>query len=387
MLTTGRPKARGFLLLVGGALSTLFAMSSRRCILSVVGARPQFIKLAPMVKALSREYDHLILHTGQHYDLNMSDIFFEQLGLPRPDFHLKIGGGSHGVMTGRMLSRIEKVLLRHKPDLVLVYGDTNSTLAGALAAAKLGIPVGHAEAGMRSLVADMPEEINRRLTDHISTLLFAATATAAVNLKNERVLGRIVRTGDVMYELLESVKPLLKSPGEVIKRARLKPGRFALITVHRAANVDSRGGLERLLQILEVVEMPVLFPMHPRTASRLKKHRLDSAIDALKHVAVIEPLGYRDLLSIVSRAQVVLTDSGGLQKEALFLGTPVLTLREETEWIETLRRGNRLVGLDPERVRRALARPASVRSPKSLYRGVRPSNHIVSALRRHFREG
>lgn len=352
-----------------------------------MGARPQFIKLAPLVRALSREFDHLILHTGQHYDLNMSDIFFEQLRLPRPDFHLSIGGGSHGDMTGRMLSGIEQVLLKRHPDMVLVYGDTNSTLAGALAAAKLDIPVGHAEAGMRSFVANMPEEINRRLTDHVSTMLFAATATAAVNLKNEQVLGGIVRTGDVMYELLESVKPLLKSGGRMLKKVGLTPRRFALVTVHRAANVDSRDSLERLLQVLDVIDMPMLFPMHPRTTSSLKKHRLDKAVDALKHVVVTQPLGYRDLLSIVSQAQVVLTDSGGLQKEALFLGTPVLTLREETEWVETLRRGNRLVGLDPSRVARALGRAVTIRPPKCLYRGVRPSEHIVRALKRYFREG
>lgn len=361
-------------------------MSSRKCILSVVGARPQFVKLAPLVKSFAEQFEHFILHTGQHYDLNMSGIFFEQLRLPQPDFHLNIGGGAHGQMTGRMLVRIEKVLMKQRPDLVLVYGDTNSTLAGALAAAKLGIPVAHAEAGMRSFVAEMPEEINRRLTDHISTLLFAATQTAAVNLKNENVLGSVVRTGDVMYELLESVGPLLKHTG-LLRKFGLKSGSYALLTVHRAANVDTPESLDRLAAVLESISMPVLFPMHPRTAMRLSEFQRDKAVAELDHVEVIEPLGYHDLLALAAHARVVLTDSGGLQKEALFLGTPVLTLRDETEWVETLRLGNRLVGLDPARVGRALSRPAKVRSPKSIYRGRPPSEHIVRAIRRYFREG
>jgi UDP-N-acetylglucosamine 2-epimerase len=361
-------------------------MSSRRCILSIVGARPQFIKLAPLADRLVRDFDHLLLHTGQHYDLNMSDIFFDQLRLPQPDFHLGIGGGSHGGMTGRMLGRIEKILLQRRPDMVLVYGDTNSTLAGALAAAKLGIPVAHAEAGMRSFVADMPEEINRRLTDHISTLLLAPTNAAVRNLRDESVPGRVVRSGDVMYELLESVKPLLKPHSDVLRQTGLKPQGFALVTVHRAANVDARENLEQLIEVLGSVDMPVLFPIHPRTSARLKKFRLDRRLAGQSHVTVIEPLGYLDLLSLASDSKVVLTDSGGLQKEALFLGTPVLTLREETEWVETLRRGNRLVGLDPKRVARAFERTVKVRPPSSRYQGKQPTEHIANAIKRYFRE-
>ncbi len=353
-------------------------------ITSIVGARPQFIKLAPLAKMLAPRVHHRIIHTGQHFDENMSDIFFGQLHLPRPEVNLHTGGGTHGNMTGRILSRIEKVLIRERPDFVLVYGDTNSTLAGALAAAKLAIPVGHVEAGMRSFVSDMPEEINRKLTDHVSEILFCPTPTAVRNARKEGIKKQIVHAGDVMFELLDGSKKLVRANRQLLERFSLPTRGYLLLTVHRAGTVDIDTNMSRLIEILQVLPLPTLFPIHPRTRNRLRRFGLLSKLHRIEHLVVTEPMGYADILTAAAHAQAVLTDSGGLQKEALFLGTPVLTLRDETEWVETLRSGNHLVGLNRARILRLLNLKLTVKPISYRIDGRKPSQIIAAELIRYF---
>jgi UDP-N-acetylglucosamine 2-epimerase len=322
--------------------------SSRPVVLTVVGARPQFVKLAPLSRALRRRVREVLVHTGQHYDEEMSDAFFDQLGLPAPDRHLGIGSGGHGAMTGRMMEALEGVLLEERPALVVVLGDTNSTLAGALAAAKLGIPVAHVEAGLRSFDPAMPEEINRRLTDHVSTLLFCPTATAVRNLKVEGIRKGVHRVGDVMRDAIVQNLARARRSG----RANGRPPRsYYVATLHRQENVDDPERLRRLLGALEALPLPVVLPLHPRTAARLEA--LGRAPGG--SVETVPPQPYLEMLALVAGARAVLTDSGGVQKEAHMLGTPCVTLRETTEWVETLARGaNRLAGSDPRKIRAAV---------------------------------
>lgn len=358
-------------------------MKSRPLVLSIVGARPQFVKLAPLAKALSRRFDHQVVHTGQHYDDNMSQVFFRQLNLPQPDYNLGVGGGTHGRMTGRMLTAIERVLIQHRPSLVLVFGDTNSTLAGALAAAKMDIPVGHIEAGMRSFVRAMPEEINRRLTDHLAELSFCSTITAMKNLRSEGITKGLVHSGDLMYELLHDLKPKIRRNRQLLSQYNVEPGKYLFLTAHRAANVDDPGNLSKLASILEMLPLPTVFPVHPRTKGRLRRARLWQGLQRQPNLRLTEPTGYLETLSLACHAQVVLTDSGGLQKEAICLGVPVLTLREETEWVETLRRGNCLVGLDVKKIMRSLRRERRVRPIPFRIRNRRPSEIIAVAISRY----
>ena len=354
-------------------------------IISVVGARPQFIKLAPLTKGLSRRYRHVIIHTGQHYDDNMSDVFFKQLEIPAADINLHVGGGRHGAMTGRMLTKLERVFVDRKPDMVLIYGDTNSTLAGALAASKLGIPVGHVEAGLRSFVDDMPEEINRRVADQLSQLLFCPTTVSINNLKAEGVRKGIVRSGDLMYELLDGSRSLIKKNKAFLGQYDLTPNDFVLLTLHRAANVDSEENLLRILDILGDLGTDVLFPIHPRTRHRFRKFRLLKALLNIGHVKVVEPMGYLDTLSAAFYARAVMTDSGGLQKEAVFLQTPVLTLRNETEWLETLKMGNRLVGLSKHSIIEGVRSLPKVGKVDYRIKDKKPSVIIVEELARFLR--
>ena len=357
-------------------------MKSKPKVVSIVGARPQFVKLAPLSHALAELCRHLIIHTGQHYDDNMSQLFFRQLKLPRPQVNLSISGGRHGAMTGRMLRAIEKLFIADRPDFVIVYGDTNSTLAGALAAAKLSIPVGHVEAGMRSFVDDMPEEINRRLTDHLARVLFCPTEASIKNLRTEGIRQNIVHSGDLMYELLHDSRAVIKANQRMLRRFKLAADKYLLVTAHRAANVDTVESLKRLVEVLRSLNLPILFPVHPRTRRQLKRYRMWRSLAQLDHLILCEPLGYLDTLSAAMHARAVLTDSGGLQKEALFLRTPVLTLREETEWVETLGRGNQLVGLDSQRIQRALDSPPVIRRTPYLVKRLRPSRIIASTVNR-----
>lgn len=330
-------------------------------VVSVVGARPQFIKCAPVSCELRQVAKEVLVHTGQHYDDSMSGVFFRELGLPEPDYNLAVGSGLHGQQTGEILKKIEEVLLKEKPDVVLVYGDTNSTLAGALAAAKLHIPVAHVEAGLRSHNRRMPEEINRVMTDHLSALLLCPTETAVENLRREGVNDGVHLVGDVMYDALLDGVEIAKRTSTILGRLGLQPHRFILATVHRAENTDDYQRLERIITALVQLARDgrkVVFPVHPRTQKLLKRYSFE--LD--EEILLIDPVSYLDMVLLESMASVILTDSGGIQKEAYWLQTPCLTLRDETEWKETVQSGwNQLVGTDPQRILRAVdeTRPAS----------------------------
>src|SRR5436190_295652 len=302
-------------------------------IVTVVGARPQFVKASVVSRALRARHTEVLVHTGQHYDANMSDVFFRDLDLPAPDRHLGIGSGPHGEQTGRMLAAIEAALLEEKPDLVLVYGDTSSTLAGALAAAKLGVPVAHVEAGCRSYDRAMPEEINRVLTDHASALLLCPTATAVANLAREGITRGVHFVGDVMLDVCRERLVEAEARSQVRARLGLVDGGYLVATLHRAGNTDDPARLMMLVDALGRTAEPVVFPLHPRTRMAL------AGVQVPANVRVMEPLGYLDMLVLVRHARVILTDSGGLQKEAFFLGTPCITLRRSTEWPETVEAG------------------------------------------------
>lgn len=319
----------------------------RKKIASIVGARPQFIKAAPVSRALADEFHEVLIHTGQHYDHGMSDVFFEEMEMKKPDFHLGAGGGTHGEQTGRMLVEIEKILDSVKPDCVLVYGDTNSTLAGALAAAKAGIPLAHVEAGLRSYNRAMPEEINRVLTDHVSTLLFCPTGAAVDNLAKEGITNGVHRVGDVMYDALLHNLKLAQDKSKILQQFGLMKGGYALATIHRAANTDDRERMRSIIDGLGRLPDTVMFPVHPRTRKMMKEWGLS----VNSNVRLIEPVGYFDMLVFLENAACILTDSGGVQKEAYLVGVRCITLREETEWVETVSAGwNRLAGADTNRI-------------------------------------
>lgn len=312
--------------------------------ITIVGARPQFIKAAAVSPLLRQAAVEVIVHTGQHYDSNMSDVFFRELELAEPDYNLGIGSGTHGAQTGRMLEAVERVMVEEKPDWVLVYGDTNSTLAGALAAAKLGIPVAHVEAGLRSFNMEMPEEINRVVTDHLSRLLFAPTKTAMGNLAREGLAKRAILVGDVMADILFRIRPRLRNAHERLHGWGVQAGNYVLLTLHRPSNVDDAERLHSIIGDIARIEEPVLFPVHPRTRDRIRQFGLEGIVGC-PPFRCVAPLGYHEMLIAEANARVVVTDSGGVQKEAYLLSVPCVTLRQETEWVETVETGwNRLVG-------------------------------------------
>lgn len=311
-------------------------------LVTIIGARPQFIKAAPISRLLraKRGVREIIVHTDQHYDHNMSDVFFKELEIPIPDYNLGIGSGTHGIQTGRMLEAIEKVLLNEKPDRVLVYGDTNTTLAGALASVKLCIPVAHVEAGLRSCNLRMPEEINRILTDHISDLLFAPTETAAQNLRKEGLPEeRIHLVGDVMYDAALYYAAKAKCTSHILEQLDLKPQEYILATIHRAENTDDPLKLKAIFGgLIEAsANVPIVLPLHPRT--RLALHTQGLIEETGKNVLLIEPVGYLDMVMLEQNAKLIVTDSGGVQKEAFFYRVPCVTLRHETEWVELVELG------------------------------------------------
>ncbi len=332
-------------------------------LVSIVGARPQFVKLAPVSNALRQRHEEIIIHTGQHYDYNMSAQFFNELAIPAPDYHLEIGSGSHGAQTGRMLEAIEQVLMKERPDWVIVYGDTNSTLAGALAAAKLHIPIAHVEAGLRSFNRAMPEEINRVVTDHLSERLFCPTETARRHANSEGITRGVEVVGDVMYDILLQVQPKLDARAEILLPSlHVTPLSYIVVTVHRAANTDDPAAMRDIVSALNKLEMPVIFPVHPRTRDCLERY----GITWKKHVQLIEAIGYFDMLALERAAYRILTDSGGVQKEAFFLGVPCITLREETEWTETVQTGwNVLVGTRWYNILNAINRPRPEGPPQN----------------------
>jgi UDP-GlcNAc3NAcA epimerase len=311
-------------------------------IVSVVGARPQFVKAAALSRAIAarEEIKEIMIHTGQHFDHGMSDIFFEELAIPLPKYNLDIHGSQHGDMTGRMLIGIEAILLDEKPDMMLVYGDTNSTLAGALAASKLSIPVIHVEAGLRSFNRAMPEEINRVLTDHVSALLLCPTKTAVDNLKNEGITSGVFETGDVMMDATLYAKELATTRSTILQHLNLSVGDYSLATIHRPANTDDPAALANVVAFLHAQAKirAVVLPLHPRTKAAAMRHNI-----SLEGLLVIDPVGYLDMTQLTSGCVEVFTDSGGLQKEAYFHAKPCVTLRDETEWVETINAGwNRL---------------------------------------------
>ena len=346
-------------------------------IVTIIGARPQFIKAAPVSRELRKKHNEVLVHTGQHYDGKMSGIFFDELDIPAPSFNLEIGSGSHGEQTGKMLARIEEVLTKEKPDWVLVYGDTNSTLAGALAAVKLHIPVCHVEAGLRSFNHKMPEEINRVVTDHVSSLLLCPSQIAVDHLKAEGITRGVCLVGDVMADALAYAAKKSKTSSSILEKLGLAEKKYILATVHRAENTDTPCRLEAILGALtEISERePVVFPVHPRTRKHLsgfisenpKSQIGNPPASLLAHSATrsvaggcealraglkfIDPLGYLDMVRLEQSARMILTDSGGIQKEAYWLGVPCVTMRGETEWVETVAAGwNILAGADRERI-------------------------------------
>ncbi|MBN1899037.1 MAG: UDP-N-acetylglucosamine 2-epimerase (non-hydrolyzing) [Spirochaetes bacterium] len=320
----------------------------KKKIISIIGARPQFIKCAPLSGVLREQYKEILVHTGQHYDRNMSRLFFEELNIPYPDYNLGIGSGSHGEQTGKMLQAIEKVLLKEKGNLVLCYGDTNSTLAAALAGAKLNIPVAHVEAGLRSFDRSMPEESNRIIADHVSDFLFVPSKAGMRNLKKEGLEDRAYMVGDIMYDALLENIPIAMKRSDIMDRMALKKNEYYLATVHRASNTDDRQNLAKILQAFTELDKVVVFPAHPRTAGFIKKYSIQ--FDK-KKVRIIPPAGYLDILKLVKYCSKVLTDSGGLQKEAFYLKRQVVVLREESEWTELVEHGvSRLAGTDRTRI-------------------------------------
>jgi UDP-GlcNAc3NAcA epimerase len=326
---------------------------------------------------------HRIIHSGQHYDYNMSQAFFDQLHLPSPDINLNVGSGPHGRQTGRIMERCEKALISLRPQLALVYGDTNTTLAGALAAAKLGIPVGHVEAGLRSYRMTMPEEINRRMTDHLSSLLFYPTPTARKNLLAEGITRGLINSGDVMYEILDTFLPLVQKRKGIFPQMGIKPGEYILITLHRAENVDDPKNLHSFVSILRGLDGPKVFPAHPRVKSTLRRLGFAKEIASVPDLITCRPQPYIESLALISSARAIMTDSGGMQKEAFFLGVPCLTLRNETEWVETVSAGaNVLVGLSYAKIKRALKnlQPHSARKRGYTVRGKKPSAIIAEAV-------
>ena len=332
-------------------------------IITITGARPQFIKAASVSRAVKKFNDasgkvslaEKIMHTGQHYDDNMSRIFFEQLEIPEPVWNLNVGSATHGRQTGEMLEKIETILLKEKPDYCIVYGDTNSTLAGALAATKLHIPVAHVEAGLRSFNKKMPEEINRLLTDHISRLLFCPTDVAVNNLKAEGIKTGVHNTGDVMYDSIIYYSQKTRNiAAELFRKYRIQSKSFYLATVHRAENTDDKNRLSQIVQAFNEIAQPacpLVLPLHPRTVKYIHNYKLRLS----ENVKILEPLSYLEMLALEENAKAILTDSGGIQKEAFCLGVPCITLRDETEWLETVQTGcNTLTGSDTQKIIQAV---------------------------------
>lgn len=349
-------------------------------ILSIIGARPQFIKCAPLSREIRREYEEILVHTGQHYDPEMSDIFFKELQIPAPDYNLGIGSSSHGEQTGKMLIEIEKLLHKENPSLVLVYGDTNSTLAGALAASKLHIKVAHVEAGLRSFDRTMPEEINRVLTDHTSDLLFCPTETAVLNLKNEGITKGVYNVGDLMLDALNHNQKIAEDKSTILKDLDLNSNKYIVVTIHRASNTDSLENLSSIVNALCDIDFPLVFPVHPRTEKYLKQYKLWEKL--CRKVKVISPVGYLEMIKLMTHARKILTDSGGVQKEAYMLRVPCITMRENTEWVETMKDGgNVLVGADYKKIKDAILNFEGIKVKGNIFGDGNAANKIGKILK------
>ncbi|MGV8058376.1 MAG: non-hydrolyzing UDP-N-acetylglucosamine 2-epimerase [Smithellaceae bacterium] len=346
-------------------------------VVTIIGARPQFIKAAPMSQKLRDMAKEVLVHTGQHYDNAMSDIFFRELGIPDPDYNLNVGSGTHGMQTSQMLLGIEKVLIAENPDWVLIYGDTNSTLAGALAASKLHIPVAHIEAGLRSYNRLMPEEINRVLADHLSTVLFCPSKTAVDNLRMEGITQGVHIVGDVMADSVMLAGKMAGDHAQILSRLGLVEKEYLLATVHRAENTDSPNFLSEILNSFNEIEMNIIFPVHPRTQKVMQNLGWSPA----SHVILIDPVGYLDMITLEKSARMILTDSGGIQKEAYWLSVPCITMREESEWVETIEAGwNILTGADKNKIIDAVRSYCPPEAHPQLYGDGQTADQIIKIL-------
>jgi UDP-GlcNAc3NAcA epimerase len=351
-------------------------------VLTVIGNRPQFVKAAAVSTLLRRRADEVLVHTGQHYDDVLSQVFVDELDVPPPERELGVGGGSNTDQTARMLAALEPLVDEVQPDVVLVYGDTNSTLAGALVAAQARLPLAHVEAGMRSFDRTMPEEVNRVVSDHLASLLLCSSETAAGNLRREGVAGEVAVVGDVMVDVALALQPRARARRESLAAHGLEPGRYLLATVHRAGTVDDPVRLGRLVELLRAMPGPVVLPLHPRTRARLRGAGLHERLREAPGVVLTGPLGYLDFTALLCHARAVLTDSGGVQKEAYLAGVPCLTLRDRTEWVETVELGwNVLVDLDARAASAALDRPRPAEHPR-LYGDGKAGERVVEALDR-----
>jgi len=349
-------------------------------VLTVIGNRPQFIKAAAVSTRLREAHEEITVHTGQHHDDELSRVFFDELGLPAPEHRLDLGGGSNTAQTGRMLQALAPLIGESRPDAVLVYGDTNTTLAGGLAAAQAGVPVAHVEAGMRSWDRSMPEELNRVLTDHLATLLLCSSEVARENLRREHAAGRSELVGDVMVDLALLLQPRARERTSALEDHGVRPGEFVMVTAHRAGNVDDPVRLRALVELLVALPEPAVLPLHPRTRARLEAASLLDVLARAEHLRLAPPLGYLDFTALLCHARAVLTDSGGVQKEAYLAGVPCVTLRPSTEWVETVEAGwNALVDLDAGAALAALKREPPVERP-ALYGDGRAGERVVVAL-------
>ncbi len=324
-------------------------------IISVVGARPQFIKCSPVSRLLRKNHEELILHTGQHYDYELSQLMFEQLNIPRPQYNLEIGSGSHGQQTGRMLIELERVFMKEEADYILVYGDTNSTLAGALAAVKIHIPIAHVESGVRRFDKSIPEEVNRTLTDVVSDICFAPSANAVQNLSKEGINEGVFLVGDVMYDSLHNNMEVVEKTSTILTDLEIEKDGYSVATVHRANNTNNKGSLTNIVNAFVGTDEKIVFPVHPRTKKYLKKYNLFDKLETSSNVIVISPISYLDMLMLERHARKIITDSGGMEKEAYFLKKPCITLKESTCWVETVSDGwNKLVGTDTKKIINAI---------------------------------
>jgi UDP-N-acetylglucosamine 2-epimerase (non-hydrolysing) len=352
-------------------------------IASIVGARPNFIKLVPVHQAISQFADHIIIHTGQHYDYELSEIFFKEFHLPKPDYNLEVGSGKPTYQICEMIRRLEPILLDAHFDLVIVYGDTNSTFAGALSANRLGINVAHVEAGLRSFDRRMPEEINRVLTDHIADYLFAPTHTAVKNLEMERVYGKVIYTGDLSVEMVKKAVDFASS-SRILEDLHLEPNSYILFTMHRAENTNSRTSLISVIRAFESLpEIKILFPIHPRTAGLLKETGLMGRLENCRNIQIIPPVGYIDFIRLMQAANRVITDSGGVQKEAYLLSVPCITIRRNTEWVETVKAGwNLLTDTATDRIIHAARNWTPRRRTRPIFGNGKTSIKIASFVKR-----
>jgi len=352
---------------------------SEATVLSVVGARPQFVKAFPVSRLLRERCSEILVHTGQHYDFGMSDVFFEELALPEPEYNLGVGSATHAKQTAAMMRKLDTVVAVEDPDLVLVYGDTNSTLAGALVASKRNVPVGHVEAGLRSDDWSMPEEVNRVLTDRCSDLLFVPSSRAVETLAGEGISDGVIVTGDVMYDAITMVRDRAATEATVLDDLDVAPGEYVLATVHRQANTDDPDRLAHVVRGLSDAPLPVVLPIHPRTREALERYGLWDRAE--RELTVVDPVGYLDFVRLVDGAERVATDSGGVQKEAFYLDTRCVTLRDETEWVETVEAGwNELVGADANTISAALRRSDDLPPKPTLYGGGNAAERIVDAV-------